>query len=247
MKKILFITFAVVATNFSFAQTNKLDPSGNAGIGTTSPNAPLQINGTNNGFTGGRNALALNNTNGKSNEITFLSNGTVKWEIGNDYASNGTNDFYLYKSTPTGYVPFYVNADNYVGIGTTSPDAQLAVNGKIHAQEIKVDMNGWPDYVFKSSYKLPSLANIRSFIDQNGHLPGVPSAAVVDKEGVNLGEMNKVLLKKVEELTLYLMEKDNQVETQRKLVAEQSKRLEQQEARLIALEEKLSKQATDKK
>lgn len=103
-----------------------------------------------------------------------------------------------------------------VGIGTTSPNAKLAVNGDIRAREIKVEAENWPDYVFKSTYKLPSLATVKAYIDKNQHLPDMPSEADVVKDGVNLGEMNKLLLKKLEEVTLYLIEKDKQLNLQQK-------------------------------
>jgi hypothetical protein len=103
----------------------------------------------------------------------------------------------------------------YVGIGTTIPDAKLAVNGTIHAKEVKVDLTGWPDYVFNANYNLPALTDVKTYIDQNHHLPDMPSAEEVTKEGINLGEMNKVLTKKVEELILYLIEKDEEIKYQR--------------------------------
>jgi hypothetical protein len=104
-----------------------------------------------------------------------------------------------------------INSAGNVGIGTTSPDALLAVKGTIHSKEVKVDLTGamaGPDYVFEKDYKLPTLEEIKSYIDQNQHLPGVPSAAEMEKSGVKLGEMNILLLKKVEGLTLYLIEQD---------------------------------------
>jgi len=109
------------------------------------------------------------------------------------------------------------NAGN-VGIGIASPDAKLAVNGTIHSKSVLVDMLGWSDFVFKPAYKLPSLAEVKTYIDKNHHLPDVPSAADVEKNGVNLGEMNKILLQKVEELTLYLMEQKQEMEKLKKEV-----------------------------
>ncbi|MFA6083759.1 hypothetical protein [Mucilaginibacter sp.] len=97
-----------------------------------------------------------------------------------------------------------------VGVGTTTPDAKLTVNGTLHSKEVRVDMNVLPDYVFEPGYYLLTLDEVKSYIDKNKHLPGVPSAEQTEKEGLKLGEMNAVLLKKVEELTLYLIEKDKQ-------------------------------------
>lgn len=98
------------------------------------------------------------------------------------------------------------NASGNVGIGTTTPIDKLSVNGRIRAQEVKVENANWPDYVFKKSYSLSPLQEIEKHIQQNGHLPGIPSAAEVKQSGVNLGEMNAKLLEKIEELTLYVIE-----------------------------------------
>lgn len=100
-----------------------------------------------------------------------------------------------------------------VGIKTPTPrDYELAVNGKIRAKEIKVESTNWPDYVFKPDYEKMSLQEIEAYIKNNGHLPGVPAAAEVEKEGVALGEMNKILLRKIEELTLHLIQKDKELQ-----------------------------------
>jgi hypothetical protein len=102
----------------------------------------------------------------------------------------------------------------YVGIGTIVPDEKLTVKGKIHTQEVRVDMTGAlvPDYVFANDYKLKSLLEIESYIKENNHLPEIPSASEIEKKGLLLAEMNMSLLKKVEELTLYMIEmkKENQ-------------------------------------
>lgn len=110
-----------------------------------------------------------------------------------------------------------IKGDGNVGIGTTSPDQKLSVNGTIHSKEVKVDLTGWPDYVFKPHYKLPALEQVGVFINKNGHLPDIPSVAEVEHNGVMLGEMNKLLLKKIEELTLYLIEQNKQLAQQAKI------------------------------
>lgn len=101
-----------------------------------------------------------------------------------------------------------------VGIGTLVPKERLSVNGKIRAQEIKVETANWPDYVFAKDYKLPSLQETEKHIQEKGHLPDIPSAEDVKTNGVDLGEMNAKLLKKIEELTLYLIELKKLNETQ---------------------------------
>ncbi|SHM97010.1 tail fiber protein [Flavobacterium chilense] len=104
---------------------------------------------------------------------------------------------------------------NNVGIGTMAPDEKLTVRGKIHTQEVRVDMAGplVPDYVFANDYKLKSLQEVEDFIKENKHLPEVPSAQEIEKNGLMLAEMNIKLLQKIEELTLYMIElkKENDV------------------------------------
>jgi hypothetical protein len=119
-----------------------------------------------------------------------------------------------------------------LGIGTTTPDEALTVKGKIHTNEVRVDLNSpieqGPDYVFEPTYNLLPLSEVESYIKANKHLPEVPSAKQMEEEGLNLKEMNLLLLKKVEELTLYVIELKNENE-----------KLKGNEHRLSALEQKL--------
>ena len=98
-----------------------------------------------------------------------------------------------------------------LGIGTTNPQYKLDVNGTIRAKEIKVE-TGWADFVFDSSYELRTLKDVKSFISKNKHLPDIPSASEVEKNGVNVGEMQKKLLQKVEEMTLYIIQQQEDIE-----------------------------------
>jgi hypothetical protein len=121
-----------------------------------------------------------------------------------------------------------------VGIGTTNPGSyKLAVAGKIAATgEVKVFVDGttnFPDYVFDPSYKLPTLEETEKYIQENHHLPEVPTAADIAKDGMSLNEMNIILLKKVEELTLHLIEMKKDSEAIRKENEELKKRLEKLE------------------
>ncbi len=96
----------------------------------------------------------------------------------------------------------------FVGIGTTTPQSELAVNGTITAKALLVvdpNANDWPDYVFSNDYKLMSLEETEKYISEHNHLPGVASAKEVKEKGLNVGEMNNVMMQKIEELTLHLI------------------------------------------
>lgn len=99
-----------------------------------------------------------------------------------------------------------------IGIGTTSQgNYRLSVKGAIRAQALKIEPGSWADYVLYDTYKLPALNEVESFIKSNRHLPDMPSEAEVKRAGIDVGEMNVLLLKKIEELTLYMIEKDKEV------------------------------------
>jgi hypothetical protein len=114
--------------------------------------------------------------------------------------------------------------DENVGIGIIPPAEskyKLFVTGGILTEEVKVELKGgpdWPDYVFASNYKLNSLSDVEAYISKNKHLPDLPSAESVRKEGINLGEMNAILLQKVEELTLYIIQQQKQIDELRKSI-----------------------------
>ncbi|MBD1263212.1 hypothetical protein HZY62_21680 [Maribacter polysiphoniae] len=111
-----------------------------------------------------------------------------------------------------------------VGIGTTTPDSKLSVKGKIHAEEVKVDLSvPAPDYVFKEDYNLRTLEETMDYIKENGHLPNIPSAKKMEKNGVELGTMNMKLLEKIEELTLYMIDLKKENERQIKELKEEVK------------------------
>ena len=104
-----------------------------------------------------------------------------------------------------------------VGIGTIEEDPgfNLTVKGKIHTQEVKVDLDGIiaPDYVFDEDYELKTLSQVQKYIAKMGHLPNIPSAEEMNNNGLNLKEMNLKLLEKIEELTLYTIEQDKTIKT----------------------------------
>ena len=105
-------------------------------------------------------------------------------------------------------------------IGKTSQSNstyKLDVNGKIRANEIVVNTTG-ADFVFEDDYNLPSLGEVETFIQQNRHLPGVPSAATMQQDGMGVSEVTTILLQKIEELTLYVIEQQKEIEALRGMV-----------------------------
>ncbi|NQX41300.1 hypothetical protein SAMN05421820_107158 [Pedobacter steynii] len=128
-----------------------------------------------------------------------------------------------------------------VGIGTTNPKEKLSVNGNIRAREIKVEVGNWPDYVFSKAHQISPLKEIEKHITEKGHLPGIPSASEVSKEGISLGEMNAKLLEKIEELTLHLI-KENKMNIERQItLSEQREALKIQDNKIKNLVKRLDK------
>jgi hypothetical protein len=155
-----------------------------------------------------------------------------------------------------------MSAKGYLGIGTTTPSAKLDVNGNIKAHEIEVtlasiddmQLNGTlaannitytangntADFVFEDNYQLKDLAEVEAFILTNKHLPEVPSAAEMEETGVNLAEMNKLLLMKVEELTLYTIELEKKMKNVKQKEKQSKGEQQRLENRVEKLEEMLA-------
>jgi hypothetical protein len=206
-------------------------PDGNVGIGTTNPLTTFAVNG---GVTIFSSVAASTGRPPISKEtITGEIRGTSpNWYQGDDGflrlsagggTSPGTKSFIDLSGYTNGQPDRFQNitlgtsgiermriaSNGNIGIGTLNPTAKLAVNGDIKSTRVKVTSNAadWPDYVFHPTYQRPGLMELEAYISKHQHLPGVPSAAAVEKEGsVDLGDMNRILLQKVEELTLYMIE-----------------------------------------
>jgi hypothetical protein len=134
--------------------------------------------------------------------------------------SVGTTDGVPFSLITNNTERFYIKSTGEVGIGTTNPQAKLAVNGDIFSKKVKVTQSGWPDYVFAPAYRLRTLAEVELFIKQQHHLPDAPSAAAVEKDGLDLGDNQAMLLKKIEELTLYLIAQNKKLELLEKEVTQ---------------------------
>lgn len=224
MKKI-FLLFTFYAPFIaSIAQTNIFEANGKVGIGTSQPSNMLDVNG-NIGVTTALIPMSINTENNGSAapllnfSLNFRESNLSPSYVGAAFRIDSRPNFPLYqwltRSPGQGieqeYVAMVLTRDGNLGIGNGAPQERLSVNGKIRAKEVKIEVGNWPDYVFEQAYSLPTLAELKTYVYQNKHLPEVPSANEVAEKGIDIGAMNARLLKKIEELTLYLFEKDEEI------------------------------------
>ncbi|MEX1193006.1 MAG: hypothetical protein WED10_12705 [Brumimicrobium sp.] len=172
----------------------------------------------------------------------FAISGDGSVGVGSIGSVNNEALFHIKNGTSSGYSEFDAaflieNKDRKL--------LQLDNDGLLRAREIKVDVLAWPDYVFEEEYPLMPLNKVKLFIKENGHLPNVPSASDIETEGVNLGDATKITMEKVEELTLYMIEQQEQLDQQKELLKQQQELIqaqqelvEKQQQEIDALEEK---------
>jgi hypothetical protein len=211
MKKYFLFIMLSPAIPFTqgIAQTNTFPSSGNVGIGTVSPAVPLSF-----GNNLSNTKLAL----WESSEIRY-GFGIQGFQFRLHLGSQDARFSFLSDATGTTELMTILGTGN-VGIGTISPQAKLAVNGDIFSKKVKVTQTGWPDYVFHTTYRLRSLFEVEQYIQLFHHLPEVPSAVEIEKNGVDLGDNQAVLLKKIEELTLYVIGLNREVEALKKEISQ---------------------------
>ena len=112
------------------------------------------------------------------------------------------------------------------------------------AEAVRVELQvNWPDFVFSKDYDLPQLEKIKAFIALNGHLPNIPSAEEVENSGIDLGSMDAKLLQKIEELTLYLIEQESEIEK----LKEENEKMQLLLKRMDRLESKLNSKSNENK
>lgn len=196
-----------------------IDIDGNVGIGTEQPRHMLHVVGGNI-MISKSSTKAPGSTNGSLYFGSNISDSNPNGKWGIEYIDqDGAYGLNFWQPTTTSniannYVLFLKDNGN-VGIGTSNPQAKLAVNGSILAKSIRVSTVAtyWPDYVFSSDYELMSLEELEKYISDNKHLPGIISSAEVEAQGdIDLGEINTKLLEKIEELTLYIIDLQKQID-----------------------------------
>lgn len=209
----------------NFITSNKIQmsvkPNGNIGIGTSNPHQKLSVvgnQGVNQGApTHGQNSTALlrvqSNGAGNGEVMDFGMNVGPSYGWIQPQDLNSSTAFYNLSLNPKG---------GNVGIGTLNPDQKLTVKGKIHAEDIIIDLNVPADYVFqkyydnyssiREDYSMMNLNELESFIKENKHLPEIPSGDKMTQDGLTLGDFQMKLLQKIKELTLYVIDQSKQIE-----------------------------------
>ncbi|KXX71264.1 tail fiber protein [Flammeovirga sp. SJP92] len=180
----------------------RMDYRGHVGIGTITPTSKFLIKqSTEKESTSGLSIQDL-----ATRTINIYGEGAAGRQVISTTGTNNPLAFIL-----NGTEAMRMDYRGHVGIGTTNlSDFKLSVKGKIRAEEVKV-YTGWADYVFEEDYNLKTLSEVEAHIKEHKHLPDVPSAKEVEENGVNVGETEAMLLRKIEELTLYTIEQEKEI------------------------------------
>lgn len=244
----------------------RITDSGKIGIGTEEPYGKVDVNvdyGT--GYTGvfsGSKSYRPDGTefhirsekgsaasSGDFSGIRFTVNGSDSgiasagiYAVREESEGNGSTSlsFTTREGTSAMREHFRITSNGFVGIGTVNPLAKLSVDGTVRATEVKVLADiSIPDYVFEPEYDLMSLEEVELYIKEHKHLPNIPSAKEIEKNGLDLGMMNAKLLEKVEELVLYTIDQQELINQQQETLDRQATIVEQLNNRLSELETKL--------
>lgn len=191
---------------------------GKVGVGTSAPLQDLHVVGGNIMISKTSTKTRADGSNNGSilfgADVNDKDKNSRRGSWGIEYVSTDSEGYGLnfWKVGGFNYALFLQNNGN-IGIGTKSPAYKLDVIGTIRAREILVDLNGvgGADFVFDTNYRLRPLSEVQSFITENKHLPEIQSAKDMQQNGVSVNELQFQLLQKIEELTLYIIEQDQQI------------------------------------
>ncbi len=196
-------------------ETNELGFNGKVGIGTHSPLSQLHIHDPNN--TNSKIYITPKTSSSGDSATLFLAEDNNA-TYGMYWMYDGfENEMELWgkSSTAVNGPHFKIKRNNgMVAIGDYYADGyRLSVDGKIMCEEVRVSLqDDWPDYVFHKNYDLLSVGRLEKYIDANGHLPNIPSSEAIENSGLEVGEMQRLMMEKIEELTLYIIEQQKHIE-----------------------------------
>jgi hypothetical protein len=221
---ILFLSIGSIEAQWTSNASSIYSTDGSfVGIGTHTPTSNLEVVGS------GCCALVNFRTTGSSNAWLQVGNSVGHMNIG---VGSATPHPYLWSSTGSMFIgddgsPAVFISGSNVGINTSDTKGyRFAVNGDAVFNKVVVKPYGnWPDYVLTADYRLRPLREVAQYIQQNHHLPEVPSAAEVEKDGADLGHNQAVLLKKIEELTLYVIAMEKDKDEMKRTISKQQKEL----------------------
>ena len=194
-----------------------LQNGGNVGIGETFPAEKLHVNG-NTMIDGDATLNTVNPTIQLQN--SDVNKGFIQLSGDNiRIGTNSGNTVGKFVIRTNGGDRVFVDESGNVNIGsqTDAPGYKLRVDGKMICEEVKVKLStAWPDYVFDDKHKLMTIGELSKFIRQNKHLPNIPSAKEIESNGMEVGDMQKRMMEKIEELTLYIISLQQQIDNLKK-------------------------------
>jgi hypothetical protein len=221
IKPLLLILVFIFTVQLNLFSQNTFPSSGSVGIGTLSPIAQLSIGSGNSSINFNVSDVASGAWFRNDGVNTVLSTNVGSLYLG--FGGNAGKTIHIGSGNPgvvqvAGNAPvgsLVIPSSGRIGIGTSNTsDAnyKLFVETGIRTRKIKVDQTVWSDFVFEKDYPLPTLKEVEQFIEANKHLPGVPSAKEIENDGLNLGDGQALLLQKIEELTLYIIQQQKEIE-----------------------------------